>query len=64
VAWGHAVGQDNIHDSIVELEECQVQVRHDEVLIIARIANESDLLAVARQIPGVTCINEELQAMT
>ena len=39
-----------VHDPVVEADEQQVQLRKDEVLVVARVADQRAVLIVARQV--------------
>jgi hypothetical protein len=42
------VRPDVVEDFVVETEQGEMQLRNDEVLVVAGIAGEGDILAVAR----------------
>jgi hypothetical protein len=48
VAFGDAVGAQAIDEAVVHLQHRQVQLRHEKVNVVTRVANQRQPLLVAR----------------
>src|SRR5215470_7602366 len=58
----HAVVPELVHDPIVKVQKCQMQLRDEHMRVIARIADQGEPLGVAGQVADgtVTRANQEL----